>query len=427
MSRARTLVGISVFWVGLSMLGDGFTTLVLPLRLTSLADPGILATVVGLITFVGIGAGLLVQPLAGALSDRFVGRSGRRAVLAAGVALIVVALAFFVAAPTLLAILLAFVLVQVAMNIAQAAQQAFIPDLIGERWRGRAAGLKGFADLGGAFLAFLLLASLLGSGSITVATAAIGAIVVLTALLAIVLVREPVGPGRPAERSTRLTFRAAFSINPRDHRQFVTVVLARFLFLLGTFAVGRFFLLLVAARLGLDPAGAADETAGILAILALVTAVGALPAGWLTDRFGRESVMVLGGLASAVGVLLLLVAGSAWQIVVFGSVMAAGSALFATANWAMTTDLVPRDEAARFMGLANFGTAGAAAAAGLVGPIADLLRGVAPSLGYDGILIAAAGAMVLSVVAVRQIATEAGQVHPGTELPAAAAPERATP
>ena len=221
MARARTLVGISVFWVGLSMLGDGFTTLVLPLRLADFADPASLATLVGVVTFLAIGAGMLVQPVAGALSDQLRGRRGRRGIVAIGVALVILALALFITTPTLLGILAAFVAVQLALNVAQAAQQGLIPDLVEGRWRGRAAGLKGFADLAGAFLAFVLLAIVLGSGGVTSATALIGAVVVLTALLAIVLVREPGDRDRPSAAERPPSLRAAFSVNYHAHRQFV--------------------------------------------------------------------------------------------------------------------------------------------------------------------------------------------------------------
>jgi MFS family permease len=276
--------------------------------------------------------------------------------------------------------------------------------------------LKGFADLAGAFIAFVLLAIVLGTGGVTTATVAIGGVVVLTALLATALVREPGGSGRPALTANRLNLRAAFGLDRAAHREFVAVVAARFLFLFGTFAVGRFFLLIVADRLALEPAAAGREAATILAILALVTAVAALPAGLLTDRIGRVSMMAIGGLVTSAGVLLLLVASSSLEFVVYGSLMAAGTAMFVTANWAMTTDLVPRGEAARFMGIANFGTAGAAAGAGLIGPFADAIRTQAPELGYDGVLLAAIGAIVLSLLAIRPLV-----VH---DVPATVAAER---
>lgn len=80
--------------------------------------------------------------------------------------------------------------------------------------------------------------------------------------------------------------------------------------------------------------------------------------------------MTAGALLSIIGVLGLITAASSQSIWLCGILMALGSAAFVGANWALTTELAPPCEAARFMGLANFGIAGAAAA-GLLGPLVD--------------------------------------------------------
>ena len=56
MSQARLLIGVNVFWLALSLLGDGLNTIVLPHRLFALVDEAHQATVLGLITFVGLAA-----------------------------------------------------------------------------------------------------------------------------------------------------------------------------------------------------------------------------------------------------------------------------------------------------------------------------------------------------------------------------------
>jgi len=252
MDRLRTLIGISVFWFGLAMLGDGFTTLVVPVRLAGIVEPAVLATVLGLVTFVGLLAGALVQPIAGAASDALYPRWGRRGMLVVGAALVVGALGAFVGASSVVAILLAFVLLQLAAGVAQAAQQGFIPDLVASDWRGRAAGAKGLADLGGAFVGFAVLGLLLAGGDVTPAVAAVGVAVIATAVVTVALVRErnrgPAATTPPLGKV--MSLRASYRVDLRADGAFVRVVAARFLFLLATFAIGRFFLLLVADRLG---------------------------------------------------------------------------------------------------------------------------------------------------------------------------------
>ncbi len=395
--RLRQMISISIFWLGLSMLFDGLNTLVLPDYLLDFIGERQRATVLGLLTFVGLGIGMLAQPLAGALSDRLRPRRGRSSVIAAGVGLILASLVFLDAAWSLPALFAAYVMVQLAAAVAQAAQQGFIPDLVSPRYRGTAAGWKGLMDLVGAMLGFVLLGALLDGSGIRLALLAIGAVLLATLALTIVLVREPAVLPSAAPARTSLLDAYRFDLN--QHRVFAWLVLSRFLFLLGTYAVGRFLLYFITDRLGLDPDRAAQQAGALLGALTLVTAITAVPAGWAADRLGRVPVMVAGALLSALAVLALIPAAQSFTILLAGSAMAIGSAGFAAANWAYTADLVPSSEAARFMGIANLGTGGAAAAAGLFGPLMDLTEGVSPGAGYPSLFVASSLAFVASALA----------------------------
>jgi MFS family permease len=207
----------------------------------------------------------------------------------------------------------------------------------------------------------------------------------------------------PLSAPTRFRLRDAFRVDHRAHRTFVMLVTARFLFLLGASVVGRFFLLFVADRLHLDPARAAEQAGALLGALTLVTLLAGPAAGWLADRIGRVTVMTWGALCGAVGPVLLIWAHSPWQILLFGSVMSVGTALFTAANWASTADVVPGAEAGRFLGLANFGTMGAAAVAGLLGPLVDIGNRQEPGAGYPVALTAAALAALGALRVVRRL------------------------
>jgi len=100
---------------------------------------------------------------------------------------------------------------------------------------------------------------------------------------------------------------------------------------------------------------------------------------------------------------MLVFAASTWQIFAFGALMSLGSAAFASANWALMADLVPKNEPARFFGLANIGTAGAAAAAGLFGPLIDGLNTARPGLGYPALFAAASLMFILSALVMRSV------------------------
>jgi MFS family permease len=405
LKRVSFYLGISVFWLPLSMLYDGINTLVLPSGISSFVDENQQASTLGLLSFVGLLAGLLAQPIAGAISDNWRSRIGRKGFLVVGVALTLVFLALFGLSGSLVVLAAGYLLVQVSASIIQAAQQGFIPDLVPAASRGKASGWKAFMDIGGATIGFVLLGEFLGGGQAGLAAATIGLGLVAALVLTVFLVRERRTPRQALEERNAAElapiFVEAFRLDFKKHRLFAWLVVSRFLFLLGTYAVGRFLLYYIASRLGLGPNEAAQQAGSLLAALALATALGAPFAGWVADRWRRLPVILFGSLISASGVFLLIFASSLAQIFLFGMMMSLGSAAFASANWALTADLVPKEESARYFGLANIGTAGAAATAGLFGPLVDWANTIRPGAGFPALFIASAAALALSALVLR--------------------------
>ena len=382
-------------WIPLAFLVDGVTMLMLPVRL---ADAERSTTVIGLVSALGLAVALVVQPLAGHLSDRLRTRVDRRAFMAPA-ALAAIAGLWLLAGPTAVPIAaLGYILLQAGASAIQAAVQALIPDRITGAGRGEAAGWKTTFDVGGATLAFIVLGLLLADGNVTAAAA-----VATTLLLGgLVLVWALLPPSSAAVASAVVDRRPAGGGLAR-------LVAARFLFLLGAFGVSRFLLMLVAERLEIDASRAADEAGLLLAAFALLTVMAAVPFGRLADRRGRTAAMVAGVVLSAVGIGALVPNAGVVGVVVGGSVMSVGTAAFITANWAALTDLAPGPSAGRLMGLANLGTGGAAAAAGALGPLID-------ALGFGGALAIAAvatGSALLPLLLARAsgVAAKAGPVR----------------
>jgi MFS family permease len=319
----------------------------------------------------------------------------------------IIALALFGISDYFLAVLVTFTLVQMAASTAQAAQQGFLPDLIPRQRRGIASGLKNFMDTTGATIAFVVLGQLLAGGCTWPAIIAMGLVILLFLPVIALLVWERPSTEPDARPAHRLV--DVFRIDVHQHRAFLGVVLARFLFLLGIYGIGRFMLLFVSDRLGLDVGSSSEQTGSLLAVLTLVTALAALPGGWAVDRFGRVPLMLLGAIVSATGAILFGMASSALQMLMFGTLLALGSAAFSTGNWALTADLAPKGEAARFLGLANFGTAGATALAGLFGLLIDLENRLDAGAGFTALFAAAAIAFIASALVVRWIVVPAQQ------------------
>jgi MFS family permease len=371
--RPGLLVGISVLWVPLAFLFDGVTVLLLPVRL------GADATDIGLVSFLGLGLAAGLQPLAGWLSDRVRHVVDRRVFTAAAAVPALGGLWLLAGSTGVLAAVGGYVLLQVAASAMQAGQQALLPEHVDRGSVGRASSLKAAFDVGGAFVAFLVLGAFVGSGAVGAAALVASAVLALGVLLMTMLV--PPAPLRPEPAGS------GWAVPPG----FVRLILSRFLFLFGTYAVGRFLLLLVAERLGIPAARAADEAGGMLALFTLATAAVAVLVGRRADRLSRRGLMATGAGVAAAGILALVPAAGASGILIGGLLMAAGTAAFMTANWAATVDLVEATRAGRLMGIANLGTAAAAATAGLIGPLIEV-AGFAPGLLLAA--IASAGAVV---------------------------------
>ncbi|HEX5944255.1 MAG TPA: MFS transporter [Anaerolineales bacterium] len=401
--QTRLLFGVSIFWLALSTLFDGINTLVLPLQVGLLASQTNQATILGLLTFVGLLAGALVQPVAGTFSDTLQPVLGRKGFIGIGLLLSLVSLFILATVQNLAGIMLGYLAVQISASIAQAGQQGLMPDLVDERRRGMASGLKGFMDLTGAMLGFVVLGQLLGSGKALTAIGAIAAILVIAYILAVLLTPEDKPNRQVAIKTDRVSLPGIFRFDLTEQKAFVRLILARFLFLLGVYGTGRFLLFFVAKRLGLSEDQAAAQAGNLLAGLALITVLASPLTGWLADRIGRVPLMIAGALCSAVSALTLVWANSASQILLFGGLMSLGSAAFAGGSWALLADVVPKQHSARFFGLANFSTAGAAAAAGLFGPVIDWGEQSSPGMGFSILFILASIAFITSALPLKEL------------------------
>jgi len=402
-------LGISVFWLALSVVSDGITTLVLPLQLGGLSNENRQATLLGLLTFVGLLTGAIVQPIAGTVSDRWRASLGRKGFVGIGLTLILASLFLFGIGRTIAGMIAGYLALQISISVAQAGQQGLIPDLVDEKRRGMASGLKGFMDLSGAMLGFVILGQLLGSGRSSLAIAIIAGILILTYLIAAFLTPEDQPKPDPDVRAYAISLHEIFQFDFTRRREFVRLILARFLFLLGIYMTGRFLLLFVANRLGLSETAAAEQAGTLLAALALITILASPLTGWLADRLGRVPLMIGGAILSGLSALLLIWATTANQILLFGGLMSLGSAAFSGGSWALLADLVPQKESARLFGLANFSTAGSAAAAGLFGPVIDGMERISAGLGFSTLFFVAGLAFFASLWPIRTLSWKEGK------------------
>ncbi|MFH1647268.1 MAG: MFS transporter [Chloroflexota bacterium] len=388
--RRRDYVKITIFGLALSALWGSLHSVILPLRLLDFVAESQKNTYLGLLTLTGLLLAMAYQPIAGAISDRSGFRWGRRRpfILIGGVLAL-----FFIPgiglAESYAAIFVVYCLLQLCTNTAQGPYQAFIPDLAPEERRGLASGVKTLLEVvGGIGLVYVitfLSNRFLGDGAwIWLVLALLVALMLGGMLITIITVKER--PGIPGPRQPFFpTLLKSYRIDLHRSPGFITFLVSRLLFVMALTTLQSFALYFFR-----DTVAVANPTRATVELLAIVGVgmVGSVyPAGRLSDRVGRRPVLLSSGIIGAAGILLLLLGPSYGYILVGGGLQGIAVGTFMSSNWALATDLVPRTEEARYLGLTNLATAGGAALARLIGIGIDFFNGYSPGLGYKFMLL----------------------------------------
>jgi Na+/melibiose symporter-like transporter len=396
---------ISIFGAGLSVLWPSLQTLIVPLRLLEFTPEAQKNTYLGILTFSGLTIAVLVQPLAGAISDRFRSRLGRRQpFILVGTLLILLFLPGIALSNSFSFLLLTYCLLQCASNIAQGPFQAFIPDLVPQQRRGIASGAKNLAEIAASVVFLRIVAYFMdvysGNGGEAWLWLSIGfpGLVLLGAMIATLLTvkEQPMSPdSQPLSAKTVL---GAYKIDIKGNPGFVWFLISRLFILMALGTLQSFALYFLKDIVHVpNPAGAAANlliTVGICLLLAV------FPAGYLSDRFGRKPIILLSGFVGVVGILVLFFTQTYTGALVCGGLLGISAGAFLSTNWALATDLVPPGEEARYLGLTNIATAGAGALARLIGPAIDFFNARQSGLGYSVMLIACVFYFVLGLAAV---------------------------
>jgi MFS family permease len=200
---------------------------------------------------------------------------------------------------------------------------------------------------------------------------------------------------------------ATLGKDARKNPAFVWWVVNRLLFLAAVTSIQAYAPYFLMYAFKIDRQAAASMTGTLVMFVGIFTLLSAFPSGWLADKIGRNRLIVISGVLATIGNILLM--GTIWLpnitlIYTAGGIIGLATGLFMTANWALGTDLVPPEEAGRYMGISNLAGAGAGiVGTGIGGPVADTLNGYLSGLGYFAIFAAYTLLFALSVVSMRWI------------------------
>jgi MFS family permease len=386
-------IKITIFGFALTAMWSSLHTFVLQLRLLDFVAESQKNTYLGLLTFAGLILAMLVQPIAGAISDRWGFSWGRRRpYILAGTALVIILLPGIGLVNSFIGLLIVYCLLQVSSNTAQGPFQAFIPDLVPGKKRGVASGVKGLLEITGGLVLVRLLAGFMGryfagEGDLWLwSSLSLLDVVLLAALLVTILTVKERPWKRVSPPPLLPTLYKSFKIDLKASPGFGTFLVSRLLIVMAMATLQTFALYFL-----IDVVGITNPTqaTGDLLIVAGICLIGSVyPAGWLSDRIGRRPVIIASGLLGALGILLLLLIHNYAALMLSGALLAVSGGAFFSSNWALATDLVPKGEEARYLGLTNLATAGGSALARLIGIAIDPLNAYTHGLGYQVMLAA---------------------------------------
>ncbi len=321
---------------------------------------------------VGAVASTLIQLLIGPLSDRTTHPRGRRYPFVLwGVALNTIPIMLFAFSGSFAQLMLAFVLIQLLLNVASGPFQAYIPDLVPPHQQGRASGWLGFWTLGGQILGLIVSGFLLAPPIINAISGrkmpdaearSLGVVFICVLCAAALLtclvitlrgVREvplPVSRRLAWPEAVRQSARDAFDWQLRAHRDFARLLVSRFVINMGIYSGIEFLRYYVQEALtpGRDPSlptmyiGLAVTVGGI---------GGTFVAGSLADSRGKRPVIYVSCGLAALAAIGFCLTSSLTVALAIGVVFGIGYGAFCAVDWAFATNLMPRGREAKFMAI----------------------------------------------------------------------------
>ena len=295
---------------------------------------------------VGAVISLIANPVFGSLSDRAIGRRGRRRPFLLGGAIgACVGLGVLAVAASVPFLLLGWCLIQGSLNCYQAALMAIIPDRVPASQRATISGLAGLSQVIGTVVGV----GLTNAMPTMVAKYALLAAVLGLAMFGLYLSYRDVP--RTGDRPPWPTLAAFFS--SLRQRDFALAWLTRCLVTLG-YALGTTYLLyFLRDRVGLaDPAGGVF-VANLVAAGALLATV--LVGGVLSDRSGRRKIFVISSTVVIAAGLVVLASVPTWTgTLVAAGLLGAGFGVYLAVDLALITEVLPSaEDSGRDLGIIN--------------------------------------------------------------------------
>ncbi len=353
------LIMTSVYALGANAVWITYNLFLLPILIQNATSAQTKGIVLGTLAGIAIGVGVVVNIIAGIISDHTRSRFGRRRpILICGMLLSIPFLllpALF--RPTLLIVCLTFLGIQIFTNISASGFQPTLADFIPEKQRGISAGLKGLFTLFGAAVGVGAITALFAVNLDILGYILLPVIFAFTTFLNALAMRPY---DKPVPNIPRLELGSVLVDMFRIQRR----IGGFFWFIFGSFFIymgvsgfqffGTYYIESILHITSPDELARAVEIAGLLNLtLGMVFAV---VAGLLSDKLGRRNIIIVSVLiASGIG-LIFPFARTFGIFLFFSAFYAASNGVILSVDTALTSDLVPLEEAGKYMAYANLAT-----------------------------------------------------------------------
>ncbi|MDA1330401.1 MAG: MFS transporter [Chloroflexi bacterium] len=371
-------------------------------------------TLLGLSTFAASVLSMALGPIVGAWSDRTQSRHGRRMpFFLAGVPVLIAALYIIALAPSVMIFVLGVLLFRLGDNLIFPPWQALFPDYVPPAQRGIGAGIKSLLDILALLIGRFAAGELVAQAPILGQKAVVLAVTVpaVGLLIALVTTRWALRelPARNEDELPRQGLLEAFKINWRARPAFTWWFINRTFFWTGFTILGTFLLFFVIDVIGFPEAEAQRYLARLSLVLGGAILLIAVPSGWLADRLGRKPLVVSACVLITVGTGMIVLVREPSSLIYAAALVGLGAGIFISADFALLTDIVPANEAGRYLGISNIASAGGGAVARLLGGLiidpVNALTGSA-AIGYLSLYGFAAVLFFFSILAALKLSAE---------------------
>lgn len=310
------------------------------------------------VLFAGAAVSMFANPVWGAFSDRTRSRLGRRVPwVLGGVVLGAASLLLLSVAQSAVLMVVAWSLVQLALNAAWAGGVAAVPDQVPAERRGLIGGLVAIAGTVGVLLG-IKIAEL--TGSIAQGYLVIAIVMLVLSVPYLVGSRDLALPAdHVVEPMDWKRLVRSFWVSPREHPDFAWAFLTRLLVNLGNWIALNYLYYFLTDGLGYGDDDATARLGLLVLIYGVATVATTVVVGHWSDRVGRRKVFVIwsGVLIGASSLVLGL-----WQdwpgALVAAVVLGAGFGVYQAVDFALITQVLPgAGDRAKDLGVINIASA----------------------------------------------------------------------